>query len=252
MRLVDTHCHIQDEKFDTDREDVIARSLETLAWIVVVGEDTPFNEAALALVRPGVHAAVGYHPYHAKDVDGGKLGRLREMATRPGVVALGEMGLDYYHEFSPRADQQRAFRRQLDLACEVDLPVVIHSREADKDMGDILEAYAGRVPGGVMHCFGSDAAFAERCVKLGWYVSFAGNATFPKAQSLRDAALAVPMDRLLVETDAPYLAPQARRGKRCEPAFVEHTARVLADVKGVPFADFAEQTTANAVRLFGV
>lgn len=252
MRVVDTHCHVQSERFETDREDVIARALETLAWMVVVGDDTPFNEAALSLVRPRVHAVVGYHPYHAKRVDEERLAVLRDMAAQPGVVALGEMGLDYHNEFSPRVDQQRAFRQQLDLAAELDMPVVIHNRDADEDVGPILEEYAGRLPASVMHCFGSDAAFAERCVALGWYVSFAGNVTFPKAENLREAAMAVPLDRILVETDAPYLAPQPRRGKRCEPAFVEMTARAVAELRGVPFEEFAAQTTENASRLFSV
>lgn len=252
MRLVDTHCHLQDESFDGDREEVIARALDSLAWITVVGDDTVFNDVAIGLIRPRVHAVVGYHPYSAKDLTDEKMARLRESAGRPGVVAIGEIGLDYHNEFSPRADQHVAFRRQLDLAVALGMPVAVHSRDADEDIGAILEEYAGRLPAGVIHCFGSGASFAERCVAMGWYISFAGNATFPKAQNLRDAAKVVPMDRILVETDAPYLAPQPKRGKRNEPVYVEHTARALADVKGVPFDEFAARTTENACRLYGV
>jgi len=251
-RVVDTHCHLDDRKYREDREDVLARALDALEWLVVIGIDPPTIASSLQLIRPRVYAAVGFHPYYAKDFDAAAASQLRESALSPGVVALGEMGLDYFNEFSPRAEQSAAFEQQLQLACDLNLPVVIHNREADADCLAMLRNFSDRLPGCVMHCFGSGPAFAEQCLGLGFYVSFAGNVTYPKAQMLRDAAAVVPMDRLLVETDAPYLAPQPVRGKRCEPAHTVLTAQFLAEFKGVPFDAFAAQTTANAARVFRV
>ena len=245
-RLVDTHCHLHDAKFDADREEVLARALSELDWLVAVGGSAGENRAAVALTRERVFAAVGFHPYSATDVDAAALDTLRQLAGQPSVVAIGEIGLDYYNEFSPRADQKVAFPAQLELAVALALPVVIHNREADEDCLAILDDYAGALPACIMHCFGSDAACAERCVALGCHVSFAGNLSYPKAQKLRDAALAVPLDRLLVETDAPYLSPQPRRGRRCEPHYVAHTAQVLAEIKDVPVAEIAAVTSSNA------
>ena len=202
------------------------------------------------MVRPGVYAVVGVHPYHADDFTDGTLEALRALSTRPGVIAIGETGLDYHNEFSARPAQRFAFVRQLALAAELALPVVIHNREADEDALAILAEHAAALKGVVMHCFGSDAKIAERCVELGFYVSFAGNVTFPKALSLRDAALIVPTDRLLAETDSPYMAPQPVRGKRCEPAFVRHTVEVLAQLRGMPVEEMAALLAANARRAF--
>lgn len=250
MRLVDTHCHLMDRRFDEDREEVIARALDVLEWIVVIGENPGDAPRVVALARSRVYAAVGYHPYHAGDLDDAAAADLAGLLRQPHVVALGEIGLDYYNEFTPRAVQAPAFERQLALAAELGLPVVVHNRQADEDSHALLAQYVPRLPGCVLHCYGSDAAFARRCVDLGCYISFAGNVVFPKAQPLRDAAAAVPLDRLLIETDAPYLAPPPMRGKRCEPAFVVHTARLLAEVKGVALEALGEQTTANAKRFF--
>ncbi|MCC6486059.1 MAG: TatD family hydrolase [Candidatus Hydrogenedentes bacterium] len=253
MGLVDTHCHLQDRAFDEDREAVIARALDALEWVVVIGDSLASSEAAAALTREGVFAAVGVHPYHPEQVDDAGVAVLRELAKRPGVVAIGEIGLDYYkHNNAPRDAQQEAFRRQLDLAVELILPVVIHNRDSHEDLAAILDAYAGRLPGGIMHCFAGDAAFVERCLQWGFHVSFAGNLTFPKAGAVREAARAVPLNRLLVETDSPYLAPQPVRGKRCEPAYVAHTAATLAEVFGLAPEDLASRTTENARELFRI
>ncbi len=250
MRLADPHCHLQDRRFDEDREEVIARALDHLDWIVVIGDDLPNSRTAVVMARERVYASVGMHPYHAVDVDDAALEELRTLARSPSVKAYGEIGLDYFNEFSPRAAQQPAFARQLELACELGLPAVIHNRAADDDTLAILKPFLGRLPSCVMHCFGSDAAFAARCVELGLYVSFAGNLTFPKAQPLRDAARIVPLDRLLVETDAPYLAPQAVRGQRCEPHFVRYTAEALAAIKNVPRDEMTQQLALNAQHAF--
>lgn len=253
MPLVDSHCHLQDPKFDDDREAVLARALEALDWLVVIGDDVPTSEAAVALTGPRVYATVGVHPYHAGSVDDATVERLRSLASRDGVVGIGEIGLDYFqYNETPRDVQASGFRRQLDLAVELGLPVVIHNRESTEDLCGILDEYARALAGGVLHCFAGDEAFVERGVSWGFYISFAGNVTYPKAEALRVAARAVPLERLLVETDAPYLAPQAVRGKRCEPAFVQYTADFLAELKGVAPEELRRVTAENAGRLFRV
>ncbi|MFP4190612.1 MAG: TatD family hydrolase [Candidatus Hydrogenedentota bacterium] len=253
VRLADTHCHLQAGAFDEDRDTVRARALERLEWIVVIGDDIESSQAGLELTGPGVYAAVGVHPYHAAHVTSKSLETLEEMAASPQVVALGEMGLDYFkYNDTPPDVQAEGFRRQLELAVELELPVVIHNRESQDDIIAILDEYAGRLAGGIMHCFSGDTRLVERCVKWGFHVSFAGNVTFPKAGAVREAAAATPIDLLLVETDSPYLAPQPKRGKRCEPAYVRYTAETLAEVKGVSLEELGERATANAERLFRV
>ncbi len=253
MPLVDSHCHLQDSAFEPDRAEVLSRALETLDWLLVIGDDLPTSRAAVDLTQPCVYASVGIHPYHADAVDAQALEELRTLAQSPYVVAIGEIGLDYFkHNDTPRDIQQTSFEQQLDLAASLELPVVIHNRDSDEDLSAILEAHHARLAGGVMHCFAGSTAFVERVLTWGFYISFAGNATFPKAEELRIAAQAVPLDRLLVETDAPYLAPQPVRGKRCEPAFVRHTAEALAKVLGVNFETLSAATAENAARLFRV
>ena len=252
MRLVDTHCHVQDAKFDEDRAAVIERAREALDWFVVVGDDLSTSRAAVKLCAPDIYAAVGFHPYHAALADAGALAELRVLAGQQGVKAIGEIGLDYFNEFCPRELQRKAFPAQMALAAELGLPVVIHNRDADDDTLSVLREFSGDWAGCVMHCFGSGAAFAEACISLGCHVSFAGNVTYPKAHALREAASVVPMDRLLIETDAPYLAPQVRRGKRCEPADVVYTAEALADLKGLSIEVFAGHIRENAARFFAV
>lgn len=252
MRFVDTHCHLQHHRFDDDREDVIARALEALEWLVVIGDDIESSAAAVALSRDRVYAAVGVHPYHAEAVDDAALERLRSLAAAPGVVALGEIGLDYFNEYAPRPAQRKAFAAQLALASELGLPVVIHNRESDADTHALLAEHMPALSGCIMHCFGSGPEFAEQCVALGCHISFAGNAAFPKAEPLRDAARATPLERLLVETDAPYLAPPPLRGKRCEPQYVQHTGAALAAALELAPENLAAHTTANARALFRV
>jgi TatD DNase family protein len=251
-RLVDTHCHLDDRKYHEDREDVIARALDTLEWMVAIGINSETIADTLAVTRDRIYAGIGYHPYYAKDFDDAAAEKLAEQTRHPSVVALGEMGLDYFHEYSPRDAQKRCFERQLRMAVELRLPVIIHNREADADSYAILKEFAPELPGCVMHCFGSGPEFAEQCLALGFHISFAGNVTYPKAQILRDAAMVVPLDRMLVETDAPYLSPQPVRSKRCEPSSVVLTAEALAQLRGVDFNEFAAQTTANAHRFFNV
>ncbi len=250
MIAVDTHCHVQDKAFDNDREAVIACALDDLGWIVVIGDTLDSSQAAVDLVRDRVYAAVGIHPHHAGDADAESLHALRTLAGQSGVVALGEIGLDYFYEHAPRTTQKKALEAQLALAADVGLPVVIHCRDAYEDITPILDAYHDTLAGGVMHCFSGDTAFVEQCLAWGFHISFAGNVTFPKAEPLRVAARAVPLDRLLVETDSPYLAPQPVRGKRCEPTHVLHTARLLSETKEVALVELLEATSRNAARLF--
>lgn len=250
MGLVDSHCHLQHAAFNGDREEVLQRSLEVLDWLIIIGDDTQSSREAAALCRPRVYAAVGIHPHNAAKAGPADFEQIRQLLNAPGVVALGEVGLDYHYEFSPRSVQREVFRRQLDAAIEAGVPTVIHCREAEDDLLADIEPCAGSIKTVVMHCFGGNADFADACVALGFYVSFAGNVTFPKATTLRDAAVRVPHDRLLVETDSPYLSPQPVRGKRCEPLYVEYTARCLADLLGMPFDEFASMTTHNAARAF--
>lgn len=252
MALVDTHCHLQDPAFDNDREAVIARALDTLEWLVVIGDDLENSRRAVALSRERIYATVGYHPYHADQVDEDALAAVRSLATQPCVIAIGEIGLDYFNEFSPRTAQRRALEMQLDLAQSLCLPAVVHCRAAEEDMLAILKGHAASLPSVIMHCFGGDDVFARQCLDLGCFISFAGNVTYPKAHTLRDAAAETPPDRMLLETDAPYLAPQPRRGRRCDPEDVLHTARFLADHKKMEFEAFCARTAENAHQAFGV
>lgn len=250
MPVPDTHCHLQDPRFDADRGEVLERSVGQLGWLMVIGDDLDSSRAACDLAGPGVFAAVGLHPYHAEALDDAALEQLRELAGRPGVRAIGEIGLDYFNEFAPRAAQLKAFPRQLALAAELRLPVVIHNRAADADSLAILREHSPALPAVIMHCFGSGPETAAACADAGWFVSFAGNLTFPKAQTLRDAAAVVPLELLLAETDAPYLAPQPRRGRRCEPVDVLHTAAALARVKGVSLDTMHAALNKNALAAF--
>ena len=252
MACVDTHCHLQIARFDEDRNAVLERSLERLAWLVVVGDTLENSLAACQMTSERVYAVVGIHPYHGATMDDGGEGTLRALAARDGVVGVGETGLDYYNEFCPRQLQRPAFERQLALAAELRLPVVVHSRAAEEDTLAILKNHGDHPEARIMHCFGGDAPFAEACMALGCYISFAGNVTYPKANALREAVRVVPQDRLLIETDAPYLAPQCLRGKRCEPWHVLHTLSFLAAILEMPEEVLAAQIQHNAEQAFRI
>lgn len=247
FRWVDTHCHLQHPAFDGDCDAVVERSLAQLDWLVVIGDTVASSEQACNMAGPRIYATVGIHPHEAKHADAPALAAIEALARREGVCAIGEIGLDYHYDFSPRDVQRAAFEAQLDMAARLDMPIVIHCREAEDDVAAIVEAASIR-PHGVVHCFGGDEAFAERCLGWGMYVSFAGNVTFPKAQRLRDAAAVVPLERLLVETDSPYLAPQPLRGKRSEPLFVQYVGETIAGIKGVSPEELAAQVKENAAR----
>jgi TatD DNase family protein len=250
MALVDTHTHLQHPEFDGDRSAVLERALSVLDWLVVVGDDVATSRQGVALAGERVYATVGIHPHNADKASGESLEAIRELALLPGVVAIGEIGLDYHYSFSTRDRQREIFRRQLDMALECRMPVVIHCREAESDLAEIVKPLHRELTGAVAHCFGGDAGFAEQCLAWGFHISFAGNVTFPKSVALREAARVVPLGRLLIETDSPYLAPQPVRGRRCEPAFILHTASFLANWRDVAIEELTQRTTENAGRIF--
>jgi len=255
MSLVDTHCHLDDRQFEADRDEVIERALAAGVWaILTVGTDDgpPDLEAGVRLAEawPFIYATVGVHPHDASKATPETFQRLQELLSHEKVVALGEIGLDYHYNFSPPDAQRAVFAEQLRLARDARKPVVIHTREAWDDTMALLGEHSKLGgAGGIMHCFSGGSAQARQVLDMGFHLSFTGIVTYPKADSVRRAALLAPLDRLLVETDAPYLAPQSRRGKRNEPAFVVETARRLAELRGEPFGVFAAATSDNFRRL---
>lgn len=253
VELVDSHAHLNHADYDDDRAEVLGRArCEGVVAIVNVGYDLASSARAVEMARwePDCYAAVGIHPHDATDVDEAALAQLGEWLTEPGVVAVGETGLDFYRDLAPRAAQLTAFRRCLALARERDVPVVLHDRDAHAETLEVLRRDGVPAAGGVMHCFSGDTEMASACVGLGLHVGVTGVITFGKSESLRAAARAVPSERLLIETDCPWLAPEPRRGRRNEPAFVRHVLSALAGALGRPPEDVAEVTSANARRLF--
>lgn len=261
MKLIDSHCHIDGERYDEDRVEVIERARRAgVAAMLNVGTGSPSrssfeNTVRLAEENDDIFAAVGVHPHDASEYDEDVERRLCGLASSSDrIIAWGEIGLDYHYDHSPRDNQRAVFRRQLRVARDCRLPVVIHSRSADEDTLDILrsECSDGSFPGGIMHCFGGSPEMAAELAGSGFLISFAGNVTFKNAEEIRDAARAVPADRMLVETDCPYLTPVPYRGKRNEPARVVETALFLADLLGIGAETFARQTNANFCRFFGI
>lgn len=262
--FVDSHAHLEGHRYDADREQVIARAREAgVETIVAIGNgEGPVNfdcGIKLAEKYDFLYATIGIHPHEAKLADAAALDRMAQLAKRPKVIAWGEIGLDYYYDHSPRDVQQKAFVQQMDLAKTAQLPIVIHCRPADNSddawedcLRLIREQWSASGLGGILHCFTGNAAQAKRALDMGFMVSFAGNITFPKAQPIRDAALAVPLDRMLIETDSPYLAPIPHRGKRNEPAFVKEVARQLGELRGHSAAEIGAQTTQNFYRFFSL
>ncbi|UCB60593.1 MAG: TatD family hydrolase [Candidatus Bathyarchaeota archaeon] len=252
--LVDSHAHLQWESLDRDREAVIKRAIKAgVEKIVTIGFDLPGSRKGVRLARKyhNVYATVGIHPHKASQVNDDVLNKLKRMAERPKVVAIGEIGLDYYRHLSSKQAQQRAFRAQLLLAEELQLPVVIHDREAHVDILRILSRFTSRLKG-VLHCFSGSPDMAVQCTDSGFYVSFAGTVTFPNARKLHETAASVSLDKILVETDCPWLAPQDVRGKRNEPAFLKHTVEKIAHLQETSFETVAMKTTKNAHEVFAL
>lgn len=252
--LFDTHAHINDRQFDPDRDEVIRRARENgVSYIVNVGYDLPTiaDTIKLAETYDFIYGAVGWHPHEAKNWNERVKERIENLAlNHPKVVAIGETGLDYYRNHSHPEVQQEVFRQQIRLAKRVNKPLIIHNREAHEDLLAILKEEKAEEVGGVMHCFNGDVLFARRCLELGFYLSFGGPVTFKNAQGLREVVPHVPLDRLLIETDCPYLAPHPFRGKRNEPGHVRYVAEKLAEILGMAVEELARITLENGKRLF--
>jgi TatD DNase family protein len=266
--LIDSHCHIDGEQFDEDRDEVVRRAREAgVVAMLNIGTGDPHSDdfrraVAVAERYEGVYAAVGVHPHDAKLYDNAAEEHLIGLTRSEKVVAWGEIGLDYYYDHSARDTQKEVFRRQIRTAKRLGLPVIIHSRDADDETVEILtkefseQTENGKLKAknrpGIMHCFGGTPEMAKALMDVGFLISFAGNVTFKKADNLRDAARVVPLDRLLIETDCPFLTPVPFRGKRNEPSFVVHTAQFLAYFYGVDVETLANRTTTNFLDLFGL
>ncbi|APG26794.1 radical SAM protein [Syntrophotalea acetylenivorans] len=253
--LIDTHAHLDSKRFADDLPQVIEAAKEAgVNHILTIGCDLASSRASVELAKTysEVYAAVGIHPHDAREATIEAMDQLKTLAQQDKVVAIGEMGLDYYRDHCPHDIQQMAFRRQIALAREVGLPIIVHDREAHQDVLQILREEQAKQVGGVLHCFSGDLAMAQACIDMGFYISFPGTLTYPANQALRDVAEAISTDHVLLETDCPYLAPQPCRGKRNEPAFVRYTAEELARIKGLSLADIARITRLNTFRLFGI
>ena len=250
--LVDSHAHVDDERFDADRDAVLERAAAAgIELIINIGADMASSARSIALAEKysQIYAAVGMHPHDAKDMQEQDYNQLLRWASHPKVVAIGEIGLDYHYDLSPRPVQQEVFLRQLDIVRQTGKPFIIHEREAHADTFEIVRTVAQGLEG-VFHCFSGSVETAREYLKLGFYISVAGPVTFPKSAKTKEVARYVPLDRLLVETDAPYLAPIPHRGKPNLPQYVREVAEFLAMVRGERFEDLAAQTTANFKRLF--
>ncbi len=251
--LIDTHCHLGDPAFDPDRDAVVERARGAgVGHVVVVGTTVEDSERVLSLARarPGLSATAGVHPHEAKTWSPAAAARLKALLALPEVVAVGETGLDYHYDHSPRDAQRRAFEAQLALGAELGKPVVVHAREADEDLAALVREWGERVPALVLHSFSAGPSVFDAGLQVGAYFSFSGMVTF-RSWKQTDCVSACPADRLLVETDAPYLAPVPHRGRRNEPAFVREVAQALAGARGEPYDAVVRQTTANARRVFG-
>jgi TatD DNase family protein len=260
--FIDSHAHLDGKQFATDRDQVIARAREAgVTTIVAIGNgDGPVNfDCGLQLAEQYdfMYATIGIHPHEARLADQAAFDRMQQLARHPKVIAWGEIGLDYFYDYSPRETQQQVFAQQMELAAVAKLPIVIHCRPSDGSdnawqdcLRLIEEQWAQCGLGGILHCFTGSWPQAKRALDMGFMISFAGNVTFPKAQQIRDAALEVPLDHMLIETDSPYLAPVPYRGKRNEPAFVRETARRVGELRGLSMEEMGERTSRNFYNFF--
>ena len=255
MSLIDSHCHLDSAEFHDDREAVIDRALAAgieHMMAIGTGEGPPDLEAGIRMADqyPAFYATVGIHPHDAAKAGSDDFKWLADLLAHPKVLSVGEIGLDYHYDFSPREVQKSAFIKQMEMAAQSKKPIVIHTREAwDDTMALIQQYWTPHGIGGIMHCFSGGPEEARRALDLGFYLSFGGIVTFPKALAVQEAAKMTPRDRILIETDAPYLAPVPKRGKRNEPALMVHTARKLAELRGDSYEDVCDATTENFRRL---
>ena len=257
IELVDTHAHLVGDEFDADRDEVIARAHDAgVATIITVGTGVESGRRSIELSRkyPGILVAVGVHPHAAGTATGADIEGIARLAIHDNVVAIGEIGLDFYRDYSPHESQLQVLQQQLDLAARLDLPVVIHCREAHTEMlaslQDWTARHAERPSPGVIHCFMGDIETARQYLEMGFYLSLGGYITYPVNRDSHDVIRSIPADRLMVETDCPFLTPQRYRGHRNEPAFVQYTAEELAGIRDIPLETLARETTENARRLF--
>ncbi|HTZ40646.1 MAG TPA: TatD family hydrolase [Syntrophales bacterium] len=252
--VIDSHAHLEMAPFDRDRDQVVKRAKDAgVEVIVTVGTTVVDCRKALEITRryPGVYAVIGIHPHEVKDIKGETYDTLKEMAKHEKVVAYGEIGLDFFRNLSPRGTQIHRFGEQLELASELGLPVVIHDRDAHRETMNLLKGWNGSRRG-IIHCFSGDYPMARQCIDLGFCISIPGTVTFEKNENLRSIVRELPLESLLVETDCPYLTPNPFRGKRNEPAYVIHTTRKIAEIKGKTFEEVAAVTTGNAKALFNI
>ncbi len=250
--LVDSHAHLQWASFDRDRDKVIIRASEAdVKHIVNIGYDLEGSRKAITLAETnsGLYATVGIHPHEADGFNENVLAELKRLSENSKVVAIGEIGLDYYRNLSGKAAQQKAFEAQLILAQELKLPVVIHDRDAHADILKTLSKFIKKISG-VMHCFSGSLEMAEQCVRMGYYISFAGPVTYRNSRNLQEIAKQITLDRILIETDCPWLTPQEVRGKRNEPAFLAFTAEKIAELRGMSMDELATATTENSKQAF--
>jgi TatD DNase family protein len=251
--LIDAHCHLNDEQFNNDVDTVISRAHDAGVKIIInAGADVESSRAAMSFADryKSIYAVVGIHPEHAESFDENALKAIRELAQQRKVIGIGEIGLDFYWENNPPRDvQERALIAQLDLAEELGKPVVVHDRNAHVEIMNIIAQRNGK-PRGMLHCFSGDLAMAQHAIDLGWCISFAGSVTFKNSKALQDIARALPLDRIIIETDSPYLSPL--RGKRNEPANVMLVAKKIAELKEIPISSVEQATTENIARLFGL
>jgi len=260
--FVDSHAHLDGKQFDSDREQVIAHAQEAGVRTMVAignGDGPPTLDAGIQIADqyPFIYATIGIHPHEARLASDHAYSEMERLAAHPKVIAWGEIGLDYYYDHSPREMQKQVFVRQMELAAAVKLPIVIHCRPSDGSdnawedcLGLIKDRWAPKGIGGILHCFTGTWAQAGRALDMGFLISFAGNVTFPKAQQIREAALQVPLDRMLIETDSPYLAPLPYRGRRNEPAYVKETARKVGELREISMEETGEQTSRNFYNFF--
>lgn len=253
--LIDSHAHLDDRRFDRDRKDIINSFEENdISLVINPGADLSSSIKAVNLAEEyeNIYAAVGVHPHSAKEVDESTIEILKSFTNREKVVAVGEIGLDYHYDNSPRDIQRKWFIEQMKLAKEVDLPIIIHSRDAQQDTFDLLKAEQDGNLEGVLHCYSGSVEMAREYIKLGFYISIAGPVTFKNARVLKEVAREIPLDKMLIETDAPYLTPEPNRGKRNEPVYVRFVAATIAEAKGISFEEVAKRTAENTKRLFRI
>ncbi|WP_069650468.1 TatD family hydrolase [Caloranaerobacter ferrireducens] len=253
--LIDSHAHLDDRRFDKDRDKIIKNLKNNDIWVVInPGADLASSIKAVALAEEyeNIYAAVGIHPHDAKTMDDDTIEVLKSLLKKDKVIAVGEIGLDYHYDFSPRDIQRKWFREQIKLAKEFNLPIIVHDREAHKDVYNILKEEQDGTLRGVLHCFSGSVEMAKEYIKMGFYISFAGPVTFKNAKTPKEVVKAIDINRILIETDSPYLTPHPHRGKRNEPLYVRYVAAMIAELKGLTVEEVARITTENTKRLFNI